>query len=152
MEKWKEFELSKEEEEESVIVEVEEACGEEVFHRTLAARLWTDSPFNTRAFTSTMIGVWKLKNPVKVQELSNNLFLFPFATKRDLEGVLKNGPWSFDRNILVLARVSREEQPSGLDMHYGSFWIRVYELPLMLRSEAMAKKLGGILGEFEEMD
>ncbi|XP_058727051.1 uncharacterized protein LOC131598472 [Vicia villosa] len=151
MEKWKEFELSKEEEE-GITAEVEEACEDEVFHRTLAARLWTDSPFNSRAFTSTMLGAWKLKNPVEVQELSKNLFLFRFATKRDLEEVLKNGPWSFDRNIMVLARVSGEEQPTELNMQYGSFWVRVYELPLMLRSEVMAKKLGGILGEYEEMD
>ncbi|XP_058725488.1 uncharacterized protein LOC131596762 [Vicia villosa] len=151
MEKWKEFPLSKEEEE-GVTVEGEEICGEETFQRTLAGRLWTESSFNSRAFTSTMLGAWKLRNPVETQELSKNLFLFRFTTKRDLESVLRNGPWSFDRNILVLARVSGEEQPSELNMHYGVFWVRVYELPLMLRSEAMAKKLGGILGKFEEMD
>ncbi|XP_058763301.1 uncharacterized protein LOC131636707 [Vicia villosa] len=151
MEKWKDFEFSREEEE-GITVEVEEACEDEVFQRTLASRLWTDNPFNTRAFTNTMIGAWKLKNPVEVQQLSRNLFLFRFATKRDLEGVIRNGPWSFDRNLLVLARVSGEEQPSELNMHYGTFWVRVYELPLMLRSEAMAKKLGGILGEYVEMD
>ncbi|XP_058755655.1 uncharacterized protein LOC131628867 [Vicia villosa] len=151
MERWKDFELSKEEEE-GITAEVDEACEDEVFQRTLAARLWTDSPFNTRAFTSTMLSAWRLRNPVEVQELSKNLFLFRFATKRDLEGVLKNGPWSFDRNLLVLARVSGEEQPSELNMHYGTFWVRVYELPLKLRSKAMAKNLGGIIGEYEEVD
>ncbi|XP_058748651.1 uncharacterized protein LOC131621633 [Vicia villosa] len=151
MEKWKEIPLSKEEEE-GVTVEGEEICGEETFQRTLAGRLWTDSSFNSRAFLSTMLGAWKLRNPVETQELNKNLFLFRFSTKRDLETVLRNGPWSFDRNILVLARVSGEEQPSELNMHFGVFWVRVYELPLMLRSESMARKLGGILGKFEEMD
>lgn len=37
-------------------------------------------------------------------------------------------------------------------MHYISFWVRVYELPFLLQMEAMAKKLGGILGAFEEVD
>ncbi|XP_058757456.1 uncharacterized protein LOC131630719 [Vicia villosa] len=151
MEKWKDFPLSKEEEE-GVTVEREEICGKEAFQRTLAGRLWTDSSFNSRAFISTMLGAWKLRNPDETQELSKNLFLFHFSTKRDLESVLRNGPWSFDRNILVLARVSGEEQPSELNMHFGVFWVRVYELPLMLRSEVMARKLGGILGKFEEMD
>ncbi|XP_058776207.1 uncharacterized protein LOC131650519 [Vicia villosa] len=99
-----------------------------------------------------MISAWKLKNPVETQELNKNLFLFRFATRRDLKNVIRSGPWSFDRNLLVLARVSGEEQPSSLNMHYGSFWVRVYELPLMLKTEAMAKKLGGILGVFEEVD
>ncbi|XP_058733455.1 uncharacterized protein LOC131605074 [Vicia villosa] len=151
MEKWKEIPLSKEEEE-GITVESEEICGEETFQHTLAGSLWTDSSYNSRAFTSTMIGAWKLRNPVETQQLSKNLFLFRFSTRRDLESVLRNGPWSFDRNILVLARVSGEEQSSELNMHYGVFWFRVYQLPLMLRSESMAKKLGGILGVFEEMD
>ncbi|CAI8607266.1 unnamed protein product [Vicia faba] len=99
-----------------------------------------------------MINAWKLKNPVETNELSKNLFLFRFAMKRDLENVINNRLWSFDRNLLVLDRVSGEEQPLNLNMHFGVFWVMVYELPLMLRSEAMAKKIGGILGNFEEMD
>lgn len=47
---------------------------------------------------------------------------------------------------------SQGGQPSKLNMHFGIFWVWIYELPLMLRSEAMARKLGGILGVFEEMD
>lgn len=89
---------------------------------------------------------------METQELSKNLFLFYFATKRDVEGVLCNGPWSFYRNPLVLDKVSREEQPLDLNMHYNVFWVRIYEIPLMLRSKAMARKLGGILGKFKEMD
>ncbi|XP_058783570.1 uncharacterized protein LOC131658275 [Vicia villosa] len=99
-----------------------------------------------------MVGAWRLKNSVETHELSKNLFLFGFSTKRDLESVLRNGPWSFDRNLLVLNRVSGEEQPSYLHMHFGVFWVRIYDLPLMLRLKAMAKKLGGILGEYEDMD
>lgn len=49
-------------------------------------------------------------------------------------------------NILVLSKVSREEQPLKLNIYFGVFWVRVYKLPLMLRSEAMARKLGGFFG------
>ncbi|XP_058749288.1 uncharacterized protein LOC131622280 [Vicia villosa] len=151
MENWKNIPLSKEEEE-GVTAAEDEVSGDEIFQRTLAGKLWTDSNFNSRAFISTMISAWKLKNPVESQELNKNLFLFRFATKRDLETVLRNGPWSFDRNLLVLVRISGEEQPSALNMHFGVFWVRIYELPLILRTEAMAKKIGGIIGTFEEMD
>lgn len=47
--------------------------------------------------------------------------------------------------------MSKEEQ-SDLNMHYGVFWVRVYKSPLMLQPETMEKKLGLILGKFEEMD
>lgn len=69
-----------------------------------------------------------------------------------MESVLCNGPWTFDHNLLILDRVFGGKQPSGLDMHFGSFWVRVYDLPLILMSETMAKKLGDILGAFIEMD
>lgn len=55
-------------------------------------------------------------------------------------------------NLLVLDTVSGEEQPSDLKMHYGEFWVRIYELPLKIRSEAITKKMGNILGEFMELD
>ncbi|XP_058775409.1 uncharacterized protein LOC131649675 [Vicia villosa] len=151
MERWKEIPLSKEEEE-GVTIEAEEEQGGDVFERTLAGKLWTENRFNSKAFISTITGAWKLRNPIETQELSNNLFLFRFSTKRDLENVMRNGPWSFDRYLLVLDRVSGEEQPSDLKMHYGEFWVRIYELPLMLRSEAIAQKMGNIIGEFVEMD
>ncbi|XP_058755552.1 uncharacterized protein LOC131628740 [Vicia villosa] len=151
MDKWRSIHLSKEEEE-GVVVEDDEICEVESFQRTLAGKLWTDISFNVRAFKSTMISAWKLKNQVESQDLGKNMFLFKFATKRDLEFVLKNGPWSFDRSLLVLNRISGEEEPSDLNMHFASFWVRIYELPLNLRTEAMARKIGNILGNFEEMD
>lgn len=52
----------------------------------------------------------------------------------------------------MMSRLSGEEQQSDLNMHYGVFWVRVYELLVILRSEVTTKKLGGVLGKFEEMD
>ncbi|XP_058746499.1 uncharacterized protein LOC131619419 [Vicia villosa] len=150
MDQWKNIAFSKEEEE-GVVVAEEEVCEEETFQTTMEGRLWMDSSYNVRAFKSTMVNAWRLKNHVEIQDLSKNL-LFNFASKRDLESVLKNGPWSFDRALLVLNRVSGEEQLSDLNMHFSPFRVRIYELPLMLRSEAMARKIGSIFGTFEEMD
>ncbi|KAI5426913.1 hypothetical protein KIW84_032374 [Lathyrus oleraceus] len=37
-------------------------------------------------------------------------------------------------------------------MHYSSFWVWTYELPLMRISETTSCKIGSILGKFEEMN
>ncbi|MCI83520.1 hypothetical protein A2U01_0104796, partial [Trifolium medium] len=37
-------------------------------------------------------------------------------------------------------------------MHSGEFWTRIYDLPLKLRSDEMARKLGDVLGKFVEVD
>lgn len=151
MDRWKDIPLSKEEEEGVIAAEAEEAYVD-VFNRSLVGKLWSDIQFNVRAFKSTMVQLWRLKNPVEIQDLSKNLFLFRFSSKRDVETVLRNGPWSFDRNLLLLEKLTGEEQPSGLMMNTESFWVRVYDLPLKLRSEAMAKKLGNIIGSHVETD
>ncbi|CAJ2671908.1 unnamed protein product [Trifolium pratense] len=140
-------------EDEAILVEADEMCNDdESFSRTLVGKIWTENPYNIRAFKQTMTQAWRCRNPVDIQDLNKNLFLFKFATKKEAELVWKTGPWSFDRNLLILNRISGNEQPSELEMDRVSFWVRVYDLPLKLRSEGMAKKLGNILGTFEEMD
>lgn len=135
-----------------VIEEGEQDVGEESFQLSLAGKLWTETPFNVRAFKTTIVDAWKLKKPVEVQELGKNLFLFIFSTKRDLDKILNSGLWSFDRNILVLNRIFGTEQPSEMALDSTSLWIKVYDLPLRLRSIAMVTRLGNTVGVFEEAD
>jgi len=121
------------EEDETITVEVEEICNDdESFSRTLVRKLWTEGPFNIRAFKQTMIQAWRIRNPIEIQDLNKNLFLFKFTSKREAEQVWKNGPWSFERNLLILNQISGNEQPSELAMDKASFWVRVYDLPLKL--------------------
>lgn len=151
MDKWRNVELI-EEEEIGITMEDSDVGEDEIFRRTLAGKLWSDNTYNVRAFKQTIVQSWHLRNPVEIQDLSRNLYLFRFATRKDAENVLKNGPWNFDRNLLILNRVSGEEQPLDLDMHTVSFWARVYDLLLKLRTDSMARRLGDIIGVFEEMD
>jgi hypothetical protein len=95
MEGWKKVDLFKDEEE-GFAIEDDEILEDDTFKRSLVGKLWTTNPFNARIFKQVIVQAWRLKNPVEVQELNKNLFLFKFSTKRDAEGVLKNGPWSFD--------------------------------------------------------
>lgn len=66
MEKGRDISLSKEEEE-GVTTTAEEISEKEVFQRILAGNLWTNNNFNARPVMSTMVGPWKLKNPVETQ-------------------------------------------------------------------------------------
>lgn len=79
-------------------------------------------------------------------------FPITFFNKEGCEIGFQRGPWNFERNILILDRVSGDKQPSGIEMHFKSFRIRIYDLQLKLGSEAMAKQLGKIVGEYEEVD
>ena len=109
MDSWKKVDLTKEEEEEGVDAGEVETFGDELFANSLVGKLWTDNPFNARIFKQVITQAWRLKNHVEVQDPNKNLFLFRFATKRDAELVLKNGPWSFD----LIWRCTRESFGQG---------------------------------------
>lgn len=148
---WKRVDLSKEEEE-GFALEETEVTGDDAFKNSLVGKLWTVNPFNTRVFKQVIVQAWRLKNSVEVQDLNKNLFLFRFSSKRDVDSVMKSGPWSFDRNLLMLKKISGEEQPSEMEMNTTEFWTRVYDLPLKLRTDATSKKLGDTIGKFVEVD
>lgn len=86
-----------------------EAYDEEIFCRTLEGKPWTNNPFNFEAFKSSIVHAWRLKNRVEVLDQSRNLFQFHLYSYKDTDLALKFRRWSFDRNLLVLKRVSRSE-------------------------------------------
>lgn len=147
MDKWKKLDFPVEDDA-LLVVEDGEADSDESCQRSLAGKLWTESPFNTRAFKSTIVDAWRLKRPVEVQELGKNLFLFTFTTKRDMENVFSAGPWNFDRNVVVLKKISRSE----MSLDSTSLWAKIYDLPLRLRTHNMAVRLGNMMGLLEEAD
>lgn len=151
MEKLRESRLSKGKVD-GVTVKEDEVCEDEGFNRTLVGKIWTDSPYNPRDFKNMILQAWHLKNPVEIQDLNKNLYLFRFSRKKEADGILRSGPWSFDRNLLILEKITGNEQPPELEMSSMAFWVRIYDLPLKLRSEALAKKLGDLIGKLEEMD
>ncbi|GAU43133.1 hypothetical protein TSUD_348540 [Trifolium subterraneum] len=152
MEQWKNFKFSNQELQKSLNIDEFESYKDELFHRTLAVKLWTNTTYNAKAFKQTTIQSWKLKNPVQVQDLNKNLYLFRFSTKNDADNVFNNGPWCFDKSHIVLRKITGEEQLENFDMDKILFWVRVYDLPLKLRSDSIAKKFGDVIGVYEGID
>lgn len=82
MKRWKNVMLYVEEEE-GITLNGKAELRDKIFHRTLVENLWTNNPFNGRAFKGTMIQAWCIKHNVEAQNIGKNLFLFRFPSKRD---------------------------------------------------------------------
>lgn len=66
---------------------------------------------------------------------------------------MENQPWHFDRHTLALSNVSGESKPSEIPLFEASFWVRVYDLPLVGRSsETNARNIGNKVGTFMAVD
>lgn len=66
--------------------------------------------------------------------------------------MLRKGPWNFDRSLLLIREFDGNLQMKDICIIEVSFWIRVYDLPLMARNEYVYKLVGDTLGQLEEAD
>ncbi|XP_057444485.1 uncharacterized protein LOC130736706 [Lotus japonicus] len=92
--------------------------------------------------------IWKVKNGVEIREVGSNLYVFRFFSEKDREGVLKQGPWNFDKSLVVLQILDPDSIPAEVPLVRAAFWVRVHDLPLGLRKEAVAVSIGDFLGGF----
>lgn len=70
----------------------------------------------------------------------------------DLKRVVWQGPWSFDRNLVVLRPIGPGEEPENVDLNLSDFHVQVSGLPLLLIHTKMAEFVGNSIGKFLEFD
>ncbi|KAJ4827618.1 hypothetical protein Tsubulata_032480 [Turnera subulata] len=123
-----------------------------VFSKCLVGKLWTVKNFNANALLRTVTSIWNPRKGVEASEIGSNLFLFQFNDNKDIERVLEGEPWHFDRHILVLQKISGDEQPSTIAPSKTPIWAHLYDVPLRLRSEGLTPMVVRQLGKYLGID
>lgn len=59
------------------------------------------------------------------------LMLAKFEMHSDKLRVVRNGPWSFDKSLILVKEFNCLQQVKSIKMANALFWIRVFDLPLM---------------------
>ncbi|XVF50950.1 hypothetical protein PTKIN_Ptkin04bG0144900 [Pterospermum kingtungense] len=118
----------------------------------LVAKLFTDRSFNHEALLSTLKIVWRVAKKYEVSILDSNLFQFKFRSERDKDRVLEGAHWSFNNHILMFHGYDGNLQPSEYVFNKGSFWIRVFDLPLNLMSLDIVERIGNKVGVLQKID
>ncbi|XVF56558.1 hypothetical protein PTKIN_Ptkin06aG0130800 [Pterospermum kingtungense] len=88
----------------------------------------------------------------EVSVLDSNLFLFKFRSERDKDRVLEGAPCSFNNHLLMFHGYDGNLRPSEYVFNKGSFWIRVYDLPLNLMSLDIVERIGNKVGVLQKID
>ena len=65
--------------------------------------------------------LWRSKNGFKVKNMGNHIVLFIFDNKREVETIIENEPWSFDKHLVVLQRYDKDTPFEELQFNYTSF-------------------------------
>ena len=71
----------------------------------LVAKFLTKCVLNVEAIGWTFKPFWKSWREFKVQDVGNHIVLFAFNSKTDAQRVLINGPWKFDKNLVLFSQL-----------------------------------------------
>ena len=90
---------------------------------------------NFQAMKTTLSAIWRLVKGVYIQAQKPNLFVFKIFHELDMERVIKGGPWTFDKHVLIMKSMEDEEEASEVEPSQMELWVQVLDLPVGLQSE-----------------
>ena len=104
----------------------------------LVARFLTCRPINTEAITRTFRPLWRAEKGFVIKDLGDNKASITFQDNVDLEHVITNGPWSYDKFLVVLQRVEDDTPLASMSLNMAVFWVQIHGLPL----QCMKREIG----------
>jgi hypothetical protein len=95
---------------------------------------------------------WGLHKPVQFRDIGDNRFVVRFGSEGDWRHALKNGPWQFDFNAILLEEYDGKVHPSDMSFDKMAIWVRVLDLRLDMMNIVYAKKIGNWIGRYLSAD
>ena len=89
----------------------------------IAAKFLTKRALNMDTIVATFQRLWRSKNGFKLKNLGNHIVLFIFDNKVDVDNILVNEPWSYDKNLMVLQRYKADSEVENLSFNLTHFWV-----------------------------
>lgn len=150
---WKRFKLMEEEKERIFTLDGAETSeiGGQASH-SLVGKLISHRFISKGAMKNSMSSAWKTRKDFNIEIIGNHIFLFIFESKEDRDWIITNGPWFFDKSLLVLEAPNTKQRTMDLDFNCVDFWLRIFNKPICYRNEKIARKIGNGIGEFLEQD
>ena len=118
----------------------------------MAAKFLTKRVVNLEAVLRTLKPLWRLVHGLMGQDIGNNRMMFLFTNKVDMERVLANGPWSFDKYLILLKRIDDDQSFSHVIFYLCSFWVQIHDLPVRCMNSKVCEKIGNTLGRVEQVE
>ncbi|XP_035542065.1 uncharacterized protein LOC118344779 [Juglans regia] len=144
--------LSEQEKEEII---VEEVLLEETKQRgehSLLVSLLMDKHYNHEVFKQNLRRIWRPVKKIWFKELGSKLLLVEFEDQREKARVQREGPWPFDRNLVLMQNFEGDILANKIKIVKVVFWIRLYELPLGAMNEKVVRMIGDCIGTVEEIN
>ncbi|XP_030924341.1 uncharacterized protein At4g02000-like [Quercus lobata] len=104
----------------------------------IATKFFIRRALNMEAIALTFQPLWRSKNGFKVKNMGNHIVLFIFDNKLEVEIILENEPWNFDKHLMALQRYDKDTLIEELQFNQTSFWIQVHDIPVRFMNQKVA--------------
>ena len=106
---------------------------------------------NIDSVARTFKPLWKTRHSFTIQDLGKNCLAFVFEDAMDLERVLVNKPWSFEKSLVVFQRLMEDGPINDTLFSHVSFWVQLHNLPIRRMTEEVAIAIGKSIGGVEKV-
>ncbi|CAH9125514.1 unnamed protein product [Cuscuta epithymum] len=112
----------------------------------------TDRRIKFQIFKNLMASLWRPGKGVSIKEIHKKKYLFTFDHSVDMKRVLDGGPWSFEKNLLILKEVKPDDIPLKIELNETKFWVQVHNVSYSLMNLCTARGVGNYIGIFVKYD
>lgn len=117
----------------------------------LADKVLSSRTINREAFRAGMARLWGNDQVVVIESIGPNRFVFTFLNANYKRRVIVDGPWHFNKSLIVFEELGLGELRS-LKFDRAKFWIQVHNVPIVCMNERMGLQMGKMIGEVLELD
>lgn len=78
--------------------------------------------------------------------------LIEFEDIRDKERLIREGPWSFDKQLVLVMEVKGHQQVHQIQIMEALLWVQLHDLPFIARNEYIVNLIGSAIGWVGEVD
>ncbi|KAF7815550.1 cysteine desulfurase mitochondrial-like [Senna tora] len=121
-------------------------AGLEECEHCLVGRVLTTKTIHKPALEAALRNIWGVDKGFKVEEVVARTFQFSFGSKEEMDKVMKGGPWIFRNSWLIIQQWQRDAEVLERGFESVRLWVQLWGLPPHCRTEAMAHKIGEVIG------
>lgn len=89
----------------------------------MAAKFLTKRTLNVEVVTITFSPLWRSVKGFEVWRITNHVLLFTFEKKEEVERIMSNSPWSFDKHLVILQWYDKEVPLRALEFNKILIWV-----------------------------
>lgn len=94
--------------------------------------------------------LWRSTNGFKIRNHKGQRVLFVFDNLGDVDRILQNQAWSFDKHLVMLQRYNSDVFVRELIFKTTLFWVQVHDIPVRYMNRRVAEEICDIVGDVQK--